>query len=314
MAELFVVLVVIVGTAVAAWVHVRSSSIWYDEAVTLLTTSGHATLEWSRGLSQFKPSANLSKILLDLYHQDVHPPLYFWTLAIWRVILGESLEVARALSVLFALATLALIYRYAKSAKLRLASIPVFVYAVSSVGVRYAYNARPYAMVSLLVVLALLLAHRKSKWTGACSGACVATHYFAALCIVPVLVVACAEQWKTNRRWSVLTAIAFGLFCAPLIVLLRVHIGARPQQYPGFTSLYEESCALLKGAIGGAMPHSWLPGWGLVLLLGACLAVFGAWWACKKREFLLPLSYGAFLCGFLFPCDSDKQVSYKNAH
>ena len=299
LAEHFVVLVLIVGTAVGAWVHLRSSSIWYDEAVTLLATSGHAQLEWSRGLSQFTPSANLGEILIDLYHRDVHPPLYFWTLALWRVLLGESLEVARALSVLFTVATLALIYRYAKSAKVRLASVPVLVYAVSSVGIRYAYNARPYAMVSFLIVLALILARSKSRWTGACAGACVATHYFAALCIVPLLAVSSADEWKANRRWVLLTAITFGLFCAPLIVLLRVHIDARPQQYPGFTSLYEESCALLKGAIGGAMPHSWLSGWALVLLLGACLAVLGAWWAYSKREFLLPLSYVAFLCGFL---------------
>jgi hypothetical protein len=62
LAEPFVVLVLIVGTAVAAWVHLRSSSIWYDEAGTLLITSGHAKLEWSRGLSQFTPSANLGKM------------------------------------------------------------------------------------------------------------------------------------------------------------------------------------------------------------------------------------------------------------
>src|SRR6516225_6097207 len=146
LAEPFVVLLLIVGAAVAAWVHLRSSSIWYDEAVTLLTTSGQAKLEWSRGLSQFTPSANLGKILIDLYHRDVHPPLYFWTLALWRVLLGESLEVTRALSALFTVATLALIYRYARSAKVRLAWLAILVYAVSSVGVRYAYNARPYAM------------------------------------------------------------------------------------------------------------------------------------------------------------------------
>ena len=62
------------------------------------------------------------------------------------------------MSVLFSVATLALIYRYAKSAKVRLAWVPILVYAVSSVGIRYAYNARPYAMVSFLIVLALILA------------------------------------------------------------------------------------------------------------------------------------------------------------
>ena len=89
MLEYAIVLAAILISLVSATIHLRNSSIWYDEAITMLTTSGHAQLNWALGLAQFKPSANLAKIVSELYQQDVHPPLYFWTLALWRVAFGD---------------------------------------------------------------------------------------------------------------------------------------------------------------------------------------------------------------------------------
>jgi hypothetical protein len=292
-------ILMMIGAAAAAWVHLRHASIWYDEAVTLLTTSGHAKIDWSLGLQQFKPTADLGKILTDLYQRDVHPPLYFWVLALWRVAFGASLEAARALSLCFNVATLVLLYIYARAVRTRLAFVPVAIYAISSASLRYAYDARPYAMACFLVVLTLFLAQRRSRWTGVCAGACAATHYFAVLCVAPLLVLECIEQWKTNRRWAALTASSFAACCAPLLILVRAHIGARPQQYPGFSSLYEETCALFKGALAGAMPKAWLPGWALVTFLGACFAAVGCWWLYKKVHSPLPIAYALYLCGFL---------------
>ena len=169
--ENWIVVLTIVASAVVAWLHIRSGSIWYDEALTLLMTSGRATLEdWSLGMGQFKPTANLFKILSQLYTYDVHPPLYFWLLAVWRVLLGSSLEVARMFSAFFTLAVLALLYRYAVGLGLRWPCVPVVVYAASAAGLRYAYNARPYAMATFLIILTLYLAYRKSKWTGVLRG------------------------------------------------------------------------------------------------------------------------------------------------
>lgn len=290
---------ILLGAMVAAWVHLRHASIWYDEAVTLLTTSGHAKVDWPLGLQQFQPTAHLGKILVDLYQRDVHPPLYFWTLALWRLAFGSSLDVARTLSVTFTLATLVLLFRYAKRAQTGLALVPVAIYAVSSASLRYAYDARPYAMACFLVVLTLLLAHRKSRWTGICAAACAATHYFTVLCVAPLLIVECVRHWKSNRQWVLLTATSFAICCAPLLILVRVHIDARPQQYPGFSSFYLESCALIKGAVAGAMPKSWLPGWALVQFFGLCFAIVGSWWACKRLRSPLPIVFGLYLCGFL---------------
>jgi Dolichyl-phosphate-mannose-protein mannosyltransferase len=295
------VVAVAVAFAIAAWIHIRSASIWYDEAITLLTTSGHATLDWSLGMQQFKPSANLIKILSDLYKYDVHPPLYFWTLAIWRVLFGGSLEIARWLSAVFTLGSLGILYRYAIETGVRWPSFPVILYALSAAGLRYAYNARPYAMATFLIALTLLLAHRKSRWTGICAAACVATHYFAALCVGPIIAVECLMMWKNNRRWALWTALSFAAVCAPLTILVTKHVGARANQYPGFGVFRKEVYALVQGSVEAALPSTTLwPQWFLALLFGLVLAAAGGLWAIRRKLFTLPFAYALFLCGFLF--------------
>ena len=297
--ELWIVAVTMIAASFAALVHLRTSSIWYDEAITMLTTSAHAQLDWTLGLQQFKPSANLVKITRELYEQDVHPPLYFWTLALWRVAFGESLEVARALSALFTLGTLWLLYRLGREFEMKWPWVPTVMYAASAVGLRYAYNARPYAMASFLILLTLYLARRKSNWTGVCAVACIATHYFAAMCVGPILLSEAVLQWRRNRRWVLLTMASFVACCAPLIPLLRVHLFARPMQYPGFGPFRLEAWRLLKGAMEGVMPATWLPRWGFALLLGTAFALIGSWRQLRRKEWLIPCVYGLFLLAFL---------------
>jgi hypothetical protein len=294
------VVATLVAFAAVAWWHIRSMTIWYDEAITLLTTSGHAIPDWSLGMEQFKPSANLLKILADLYKYDVHPPFYFWTLAVWRVVFGGSLEVARWLSALFTLGTLALLYCCAIDMNFRWPSVPVVIYALSAASLRYAYNARPYAMATFLIVFTLYLAHRKSQWTGVCAAICVATHYFAALCVGPIVAIECVRNWKTDRRWALQTALWFSALCAPLTFLVANHVVARPHQYPGFGIFRKEVHALFRGAIDGAMPSTFLwQYWYLALFIAEVFAIAGAIYAIRRKQFTLPFAYTSFLCGFL---------------
>jgi len=295
----WIVALTIVCAAVFAWVHLQGASIWYDEAITLLTTSGHARLEWSLGLWQFNPTLNLRKILFDLYNQDVHPPLYFWTLAIWRTLFGSSLEVARAFSALLVLGSLGFLYRLALDCRMRKPWVPVALYAASSAGMWYAYDARPYAMATFLILSTQLLARKRSPWTGLCGAAAFATHYFAVLCVGPVLALECYRKWRAERLWSVRTALSFLIGSTPLLLLLRIHFVARPNQYPGFGFFPKEVWALLKGAAQGIMPNTWLPGWRMALLLAGFFAIAGARRAIKQNRFTLPILYGTFLLGFL---------------
>jgi hypothetical protein len=295
----YILIATILISTVLAMVHLFRSSIWYDEAITLLTVSGHAGLNWSLGLEQFHPSANFAQIVRELYQQDVHPPLYFWTLALWRVLLGDSLEIARALSVLFTVGTLWLIYRYAIELELQWPALPAPLYALSAVGLRYAYNARPYAMASFLIVLTLWAARRASRWTGLCAAACVATHYFAALLVVPLLFFEGFSRWKSNRRWVHFTVISFLLGCSPLLPLLKAHFTARPRQYPGFGNLLVEISSLLKGTVAGAMPSSWLPHWGIAVLVGAVFVILGFRLLARQKQWVVLATYLSFLLAFL---------------
>jgi hypothetical protein len=295
----YILYATILISTLLALVHEFRSSIWYDEAITLLTVSGHAGLNWPLGLEQFHPSANFSQILRELYQQDVHPPLYFWVLALWRVLLGGTLEIARGLSVVFTIGTLWMIYRYAIELELQWPALPSLLYALSAVGLRYAYNARPYAMASFLIVLTLWTARRASRWTGICAAACVATHYFAALLVVPLLLFEGFRRWNSNRRWVYFTCFSFVLGSLPLLPLLRAHFTARPRQYPGFGNPAVEIGALLKGTVAGAMPSSWLPHWGIAVFVGAVFVVLGFHYLAKRKEWVVLATCVSFLCGFL---------------
>ena len=298
--EYWIIGIVLAGFALIAGVHIRTASIWYDEAVTLLITSGHAPLDWSYGMHQFEPTANLAKILFQLYHYDVHPPLYFWTLALWRVLFGGSLEAARAMSALFSLGTLVLLYRFAVVLGMRWAFVPAALYALSGTGLRYAYNARPYAMASFLIVLTLYLVRQHSNWSGVCAGACVSAHYFAALIIGPLLAMECARRWKANRRWSLIVASSFFVCSAPLILLISRHIDARPLQYPGFAGLLGETAVLLLGSLSSVLPSTWFwPVWGLLIVMAGGVLAAGSIWALRRRVFDVPVAYGVFLGAFL---------------
>jgi hypothetical protein len=301
-----VVATILVSAFVACW-HIQTVTIWYDEAITLLTASGHAAPDWSLGMQQFKPTANLLKIFVDLYKYDVHPPLYFLTLAFWRVLFGSSLEVARSLSLLFTLATLVLLYRYVIAVGLRWPSVPVVLCGVSAASLRYAYNARPYAMATFLIVLTLYLAHRKSPWTGICAAACVATHYFAALLVVPIVLIESFLYWKVNRPWVIRTLSSFTFLCAPLSVLMVHHTATRTSQFFGFGIFHAELHALLKAAVSGAVPSAWDSPfwqrwryWNVVLYVVALFVLAGELVAIRRRQFTLAFTYIAFLCLFLF--------------
>ena len=289
----------ILWVAISSSIRVYDRPMWYDEAVTMLTASGHAQTDFSLGMEQFKPQADLRKITFDLYNQDVHPPLYFWTLAIWRMAFGSSLEIARALSTLFVIGTCLLLYRLARDSMMRWPLIPVVVYGLGGAAVDYAWNARPYAMASFLILLTHLLAQKRSRWAGICGAASVTTHYFAALCVAPILVFAGIENWKSGRSWVKQTAATFAIGTAPLALLLRIHLKARPHQYPDFGPWHRDVLTLLRGSVADALPNSSLPGWGLMAVVVAAFALAGIAWAWKRRNFLVPFAYLGFLSGFL---------------
>ncbi len=92
----------------------------YDEQYTLFLTAGTPRPAWpatpfpaalvqATQIGQPSPT----KILTDLRQTDVHPPVYFWIVSLWRALFGPTLFTARLLSVAFGAASLALVARIA---------------------------------------------------------------------------------------------------------------------------------------------------------------------------------------------------------
>ncbi len=96
---------------------VFSRAIWYDEAITLLETAGNANPSWSEFPTPARTqkelltgSPTLKEVAAGLRETDVHPPVYYGLLSIWRRLAGESIETARLFSVFSSTATVCLLY------------------------------------------------------------------------------------------------------------------------------------------------------------------------------------------------------------
>jgi hypothetical protein len=294
-----IVAMAMAGSAALAWHHIRTTSIWYDEAITLLTLAGHARPDWSGNIPQFDGSAGFAQILSDLYRFDVHPPLYFWAAAVWRFFAGHSLESIRSLSALFILASIWLLYRTAATFPMRYPAFPAMIYAFSGAAIGYAYTARSYAMAEFLIVLTIYCAQRKSAWTGVVAAACVAVHYFSALCVGPILMVYCGARWDTDRRWSILTGCSFIAVAASLLPLVLVQIGARPDQYAAPASIAAEVKAALTGSFEAGFPSSTV-GWlrKAAMMVVAVCAIAGAFRSFRRHVGVAAIAWTAFIAGF----------------
>ncbi len=171
------------GTLAAAFaLRVRglaTQSLWYDEG----TSAAMA------GRSLFEVIARSAG--------DIHPPLYYLLLAAWTSLVGQSEYALRFFSVsagmLALAATIALAHQVFGP---RVAVLAGIAASVNPLSIWYAQEARMYALVSLFVVLAGIVAVRLSRghesrdWLGL-AGLVVATaytHYIAlATCAAQIL-------------------------------------------------------------------------------------------------------------------------------
>ncbi len=103
---LVLALLVLIGSA---W----SRGTEYDEDYSVFLASGTPRPAWPVGVFTphdvrpfFSGHSTLGGIAADLRHTDVHPPLYFWSVAAWRGVFGTGLFRTRLLSVLFSLVAL----------------------------------------------------------------------------------------------------------------------------------------------------------------------------------------------------------------
>ena len=155
-AALLLSLLVLVG---ASW----SRGTEYDEDYSVFIAAGIPRPTWPSGI--FTPAqvrhfyvghSTPVSIAHDLRQTDVHPPLYFWSVAAWRGVLGDGLFRTRLLSVLFSVATLAGVAALA----LRIGAPPVaaILLTLGCYGFTYTGSiARGFALAQFCVVWGTVL-------------------------------------------------------------------------------------------------------------------------------------------------------------
>ncbi|HTB43046.1 MAG TPA: glycosyltransferase family 39 protein [Acetobacteraceae bacterium] len=167
----------------------------YDEQYTLFLTGGVARPAWPAApfaageVSAMQAGhAGLGAIARDLRATDVHPPLYFWAVALWRRLIGGGLLAARLFSVLCGLAALA-----AVAAIARLTGVPPALAMLLTLGCYgFAYTgaiARGFALAQALTLwgVAVLLASEGRRGRALVGGMLLGAATFANYLAVFVL-------------------------------------------------------------------------------------------------------------------------------
>lgn len=232
---------------------VYSRSAYFDEAITLLEVSGHAGAHWPdtpRPAGELailmRSSAPLAAVTKGVYTSDVHPPLYYILLALWRRLWGYSLISARALSVLASTVTIILAYGLSRLAGLRVPFIPAALCALSTGAVWSSTVARNYAVASSILYGAVLFAWiatrtsdpRRQITCGVASallcGLVIHTHYLAAFPVAAVLMWWFAVVWRRSHLLALaVPALAFAIAAAGLQPML-IQSGTRAHQGAGY--------------------------------------------------------------------------------
>jgi mannosyltransferase len=109
---------------------------------------------WDEGHSISMAAAPLAAIP-TLPGMDVHPPGYFWLLHLWMGLAGRSEFALRFLSLLFGVATVALLFRFARrlgNRESKYALLAAAIVALSPLHLAYAQEVRMYAPVTFFAL------------------------------------------------------------------------------------------------------------------------------------------------------------------
>lgn len=248
---------VVLGVLVLITLAVRlpgvfNRAIWYDEAITLLETAGNAIPVWSDQPTPARTqkqhlvgSPSLREVAVGLRTTDVHPPVYYGLLSMWRRLAGGSLETARLFSVVWSAFTVILFYLLLRASGVQRPLAPSLVYALTSGAVHYAHEARNYSLALFFLLAAAFFAYvsttrvednRRQFWLFSLAMAVFCslafqTHYLA---IFPVLyLLIWYVCWiPRGRRLLSIPAIILTIGISSIgMSTLAAQLGARPKQF-----------------------------------------------------------------------------------
>src|SRR5262249_42685527 len=108
---------------------------------------------------QYEGVASFHQINETLREIDVHPPLYFWGVSLWRRWFGSSIEVIRGFSIACSLATILTMYALLKAGRIDRPIVPLLFYAMLTGPAFWETTARPYGLAILLITVSALFAY-----------------------------------------------------------------------------------------------------------------------------------------------------------
>jgi mannosyltransferase len=205
---------ILAGGALLRFVGLGKESIWLDEATSLIIAR-----------------MNLSSVVAWAA-ADVHPPLYYLALH-WWLCLGETEFAIRALSAVLGVITLAVVYVLGRELfNARVGLLSAVLLAAAPLHVWYSQEARMYAMLTMLSLLAgywMLVALRQAAqrrpkpygesrryWIAYVFAAVLSlyTHYFALVALAFFNLFALYWLWRhPSRAWR-------GWLAAQVVVVL----------------------------------------------------------------------------------------------
>ena len=234
-----------------------SRAIWFDEAITMLSLSQAEFTQLAPGpfyvsdlKNTFSGVATVPELLTHYRQTDVHPPLYFLLAHLATLVFGNSLGVARAVSMVLVLASVVLFARWMVRSHHRDPWIYTAIYALSFAAVTTAQDARGYGLVLLLGVSAwCLLADLQERigigrfWRevalGLICGALLLTHYFSALLVAALLAWHVLNAFVDRKPVALLAPVVAVLTFLPWAPVFLEHLNARPDQMTGFLGVVE---------------------------------------------------------------------------
>lgn len=232
-------------------------------AALRFATLGTQSLWADEGFTAKIASHSLASAASQVPHTESTPPLYYAMAWIWAHLFGSSAYALRSLSALFGTATVWAVYWAATALSTRrVALLAALITAVSPIMVWYSQEARAYALMLLLTVLALgffvrALAEPRPRWLigwALCSAAALATHYFA---VFPLAVEATWLLVSLRGRRDLLAALAIpvivGAALIPLVHYQEAHV-PRP-----WTSVFTVTDQLKATAQSFLVGITWTP-------------------------------------------------------
>ena len=167
--------------------------------------------------------------ITDALRHDGHPPLYYFALAGWTRVFGDSDFAVRSLSMVLGLIALGLVFVIArKHGGRELATMSAFVMAVSPYGVRYSSETRMYALVMVLVLIGWIALDAAIARPSVLrlvplafvSGALLLTHYWCFFLIGGLLCLLLLHAWfvpaeRTPHLRAAIAIVAGFVFFVP---------------------------------------------------------------------------------------------------